>query len=298
MGAGRPQPVRARTFLQLGRPANLPTIWTNLMVGIALGGGAAFLPWWIIALLILAVSALYLGGTYLNDAVDAAIDARERPERPIPSGRIQRSTVLAASLALLAFGLLCIGFVAGSLPLERAYPLGIAGIALGVAIVGYDLMSKLILGPFLIAICRTLVYVIGALAVSPFLSDPLRLAAGFMFIYIVGVTFFARQENFTSVRDWWPALLLTLPLAYATALTLNSANNVSGLFLALLLGWAFWCSRMLTESSPKQAVGALIAGIALYDAAILAAHGFIGMAGLAVLLFGAAIVLQRALPAT
>ena len=30
----------------------------------------------------------YIGGMYLNDAFDRDIDARERPERPIPSGHV------------------------------------------------------------------------------------------------------------------------------------------------------------------------------------------------------------------
>ena len=34
---------------------------------------------------------LYAAGMVLNDAFDAELDARERPERPIPSGRISRS---------------------------------------------------------------------------------------------------------------------------------------------------------------------------------------------------------------
>ena len=39
-------------------------------------------------LVLLAMSLFYVGGMYLNDYFDRAIDARERPERPIPAGDI------------------------------------------------------------------------------------------------------------------------------------------------------------------------------------------------------------------
>ena len=43
---------------------------------------------------------------YLNDAFDREIDARERPERPIPSGRIGAGPVFAIGFGLLAAGVL------------------------------------------------------------------------------------------------------------------------------------------------------------------------------------------------
>src|SRR5262245_63491269 len=48
-----------------------------------------------------AGSLFYSGGMALNDAFDAEIDARERPERPIPSGRVSRGTVLALGFGML-----------------------------------------------------------------------------------------------------------------------------------------------------------------------------------------------------
>src|SRR5262249_31030499 len=77
---------RGRTYLALGRVSNLPTVWTNVVAGIALAGGS-FTRQMAIRLGI-AASLFYVGGMFLNDAFDRGIDARERPERPIPSGRI------------------------------------------------------------------------------------------------------------------------------------------------------------------------------------------------------------------
>ena len=68
--------------LNLGRISNLPTVWSNVLAGMVMAGGALdhrFIPAG------LSLSLFYVGGMYLNDAFDRGIDAIERPERPIPA---------------------------------------------------------------------------------------------------------------------------------------------------------------------------------------------------------------------
>ena len=77
---------RAHTYLRLGRVSNLPTVWTNVLAGVALSGARA--PAGTAVLLALALSLFYVGGMFLNDAFDREVDTRERPERPIPSGTV------------------------------------------------------------------------------------------------------------------------------------------------------------------------------------------------------------------
>ena len=89
--------------LRLGRVSNLPTVWTNALAGIVLAGGHVADPRTLP--LIVALSLFYVAGMYLNDAYDAEIDARERPERPIPSGRVGAETVFTAGFAMMALGL-------------------------------------------------------------------------------------------------------------------------------------------------------------------------------------------------
>ena len=95
--------------LRLGRVSNLPTVWTNTLAGIVLAGGNAgdrrTVP------LIVALSLFYVAGMYLNDAYDAEIDARERPERPIPSGQVSAETVFAAGFGMMVLGLALLGWV-------------------------------------------------------------------------------------------------------------------------------------------------------------------------------------------
>ena len=107
---------KLRGWLILSRGSNLPTVWSNVIAGWLLAQGLRLPPlgtdfwkqppdspaWGSLLLLLLGVSLTYVGGMILNDAFDAAVDARERPSRPIPSGRISRRSAFAAGFTLLA----------------------------------------------------------------------------------------------------------------------------------------------------------------------------------------------------
>ena len=91
------------TLLKLGRVSNLPTVWTNVLAGTVLAAGAV--QGWRTGLVMLAMSLFYIGGMYLNDYFDRAIDATERPQRPIPAGDISAATVPCSGSGCLASAL-------------------------------------------------------------------------------------------------------------------------------------------------------------------------------------------------
>ena len=84
--------LELKPWLQLARVSNLPTVWSNVLLGfgIALLDARASVVGGFFTLLglIIGTSLLYAGGMVLNDACDARVDALHRPDRPIPSGRI------------------------------------------------------------------------------------------------------------------------------------------------------------------------------------------------------------------
>ena len=110
--------ISARDALVLGRVSNLPTVWANLLAAVALAGTAigTDLGVGVGLLLFLAYTLFYVGGMYLNDAFDARIDAKERPERPIPAGRVTSGEVYLAGFGMLAAGLVLLGIAV--LPLK------------------------------------------------------------------------------------------------------------------------------------------------------------------------------------
>jgi 4-hydroxybenzoate polyprenyltransferase len=177
-----------RTALRLGRVSNLPTVWTNVMAGLALNGGA--LDPRVIVPLGLAVSLFYVAGMYLNDAFDWRWDAQHRPERPIPSGEISAGAVFTAGFAMMAVGLVLLAVGPG-----RPAPF-FGGLALGACILIYDISHKKNpLAPVVMGLCRVAVYVIAALAASTHLASAVYAGAGLQLAYLIALTLVARHEH-------------------------------------------------------------------------------------------------------
>jgi 4-hydroxybenzoate polyprenyltransferase len=95
---------------------------------------------------------LYWAGMAANDWADRELDAKERPERPIPSGRVPAGAALGIAAGLTAAGVLAAGLAGGRRALGVAVPL--AG-----AVWAYDLGVRT---PALMAGCRALNVLLGA----------------------------------------------------------------------------------------------------------------------------------------
>ena len=122
------------------------TAAADVAAGLTLGAGGW--PMGPAALLAIAGSlCVYHGGMALNDWADRAEDARSRPDRPIPSGRLSAGTVRAVAVSLLLVGP---GLTALADP--RA-GLVLAAVALAASL--YDLAGRgPWRGPLLLALCR------------------------------------------------------------------------------------------------------------------------------------------------
>ncbi len=266
--------MKARTLLELGRVSNLPTVFSNVLCGAALTAEASrALP---LALAVLGGSLFYVGGMFLNDAFDAQIDAKERPERPIPSGRVTRETVLAMGLGLLAAGEVLLVVAAPLAPSGVFLPL--AGVATAAAVLVYNRWHKgRAWSPVVMGICRAGLYLIGALAVSTHAEYGVCLAAVTLLLYVVGLTHIARFENASAMGRAWPALFVFSPLL--PALTQPIVRVQAGLpVLALAVVSSVWSLRSLDLArrggrNIGRAVVSLIAGISLVDAVFAASRG-------------------------
>src|SRR5205807_10342512 len=143
---------------------------------------------------------LYCGGMVWNDYFDVEQDRKERPYRPLPSGRVQAATALWIGSVLLGAGLL-FGLLADSNREGfRWLSSGLAA-ALVVTILLYDgWLKRTWAGPVVMGLCRTLNVLLG-LSVAPGWVGAwglyLALVVG---VYIAGVTWFARTEARTSNR--------------------------------------------------------------------------------------------------
>ena len=302
MSAGNPamaRPSRPKVYLRLGRVSNLPTVWTNCLAGVFLGGGltdpATLLP------LFVALSLFYTGGMFLNDAFDHTYDAEFRPERPIPAGQIALREVYAAGFVQLALGLALLG-VPGLLQEKTPEPLALlGGLALGLLIVYYNYRHKTDpMSPFIMAFCRAMVYFIAAAAVANALAPAVMWSILVVVGYLVGLTYIAKQENLAEVGNLWPLLFLAVPFAYGFPLVLNF--EWQSLFYLFFLAWVlyslFFLLRTRNHNIPR-AVISLIAGISLLDGLLIMRVGPLEPWALATLpAFALTLALQKLVPGT
>lgn len=163
-------------YLELVRAPAALTVLGDTVAGAAasgrpLSGRRLLLP--------LSSVALYWSGMALNDWSDRRLDAVERPERPIPSGRVSPGAALATATALSAAGLGIAAWAGGRDALRVAC-------VLGAAVWSYDTVLKSTpAGPAAMAACRGLDVLMG----GPSLS-----AAAAMSCHTYAVTALSRGE--------------------------------------------------------------------------------------------------------
>ncbi|WP_205470480.1 UbiA family prenyltransferase [Breoghania sp. L-A4] len=280
--------MSVKVWLTLGRISNLPTVWTNALAGAVMVGSPATGP---VVLAVLALTAFYIGGMWLNDAFDAEIDARERANRPIPNGEITRQAVFRGGFSLLLAGIV-LAFPGGAAA-------GLVGLCLAGVILLYDWLHKrTVLSPVIMGATRFLSYILAAVASGHITGDVLLSAFGLM-AYTAGLTYAAKQEAYDRLDNAWPLLVLIAPLLYA----LWQADNTPvalALWVGLIAVVGLALRRLFRRGSgdvPK-AVITLIAGMALYDAVLIAGAGHSLLAWVAVAGFVLTLGLQRLVSGT
>lgn len=278
-----------RTALKLGRVSNLPTVWSNVIAGCALAGGA---PLNLVVTIALAVSAMYVAGMFLNDAFDRNIDARERPDRPIPAGEVSPDAVIVGGASLLIGGMVALAAVSNGA--------GVAALALAGAILLYNWHHKgNPAAPFVMGLCRGLVYVAAALAIVPDLPPAVLVPAVALLAYVAGLTYTARQESLDKVANLWPLPLLAAPAAVVLAGTDYSLPVV--IALVALAACAVRVGQLLVRRAAgdvSRAVGLLIAAISLNDALFATTTGVTYAPFACLACFALTLVLQRYVPAS
>jgi hypothetical protein len=279
--------------LKLGRVSNLPTVWSNVLTGTALAGAATADVR--LFIMVVALSLFYVGGMYLNDAFDHVFDAKARPERPIPSGQVSAAQVHAFGFGMMAFGLVLLAWVGfGFEPRMHWRPVA-AGAALACAIVFYNWHHKNNpLSPLVMGLCRMLVYVTAAVAVSAVVPPQVTIAAVVLLCYLIGLTYAAKKEHLGHLDQMWPLIFLAVPVLYGMRLVSLQVDAVVPLIA--LSAWALYALWLLRRRKPgdvPRAVVSLIAGISLVDATLLAGHGHILFAGFAGIAFFVTLALQR-----
>jgi 4-hydroxybenzoate polyprenyltransferase len=165
----------------------------------------------------LAVSSccLYLAGMALNDYADRAVDAEERPHRPIPSGRVDPVFALRLAQGLTAASVVAAMATGGRRALAVTLPLA-------TTVWAYDLKFKSTrAGPATMALARGLDVMHGALSGSRRAAlAPATVVAG----HTLTVTLVSRHE-----ARGGTSLVGRAALAGTAAVTAGAAAVVAGL---------------------------------------------------------------------
>jgi 4-hydroxybenzoate polyprenyltransferase len=286
-------PTRTRrlsTLLELVRLPNIFTAPADVVMGMAVTGAPLTVA---NGSLLLASALAYAGGMALNDAFDAPLDAVERPERPIPSGRLTRAAAFWLGAACLTA---CLALAASAGP----RPFAVAALLVA-AIVVYDGLAKPTwAGPATMAACRALNAGLGASVGVLDLSSAQPLAI--LFLYILVVTIVSRFEVIAApvalVRTAAAAFLALLIASAAIAVASWGSNGATGfVFLLLLAAWLGAPLRAaIGEPAPRRIIGvikAAVLGIILLDAAFTGAARGLWPGILVALLFLPAFILGR-----
>ena len=197
--------MRVADVLELVRAPAVLTVLGDTVVGATASGRPAG-PVGVDRLTASGSSALlYAAGMALNDYADAELDAEERPERPIPSGRISRSTALAIATGLTAGGL-ALAAAGGRARLAVAVPLT-------AMVWTYDLQAKgTPAGPVVMGACRGLDVVMGGAGRGWRRTLP---AAGLLALHTASVTRLSTGEVHGATRGAAAAALAVTGLTGA-----------------------------------------------------------------------------------
>jgi 4-hydroxybenzoate polyprenyltransferase len=277
--------MNLRAWLVLSRGSNLPTVWSSVLVGWLAATywdgqsssltlfpevfdwsrpASALILFWPLAALLLAISAIYVGGMILNDFFDATWDAQHRPARPIPSGAVSRKAA-----GVVGFGLLFAG-AAGAILVRSlrmaAVPEVAAGkqgsdvglfavlvLALVAGVLVYDRWHKGVAwAPVVMGFCRAMLPILGAAlggeSILGTLTSPWQLyllAAATLWAHTSGLTWVARHEATDgNPPDWtaWALYVVPLPLALYAAFRGLGNGFMAWYALALFVAW-IWVSN-------------------------------------------------------
>jgi hypothetical protein len=251
-------------LLATARIANVPSVLSNLAVGVFLGGAASGQkfdwPWW----LMLAGVMFYISGNFLNDWWDRDWDKEKRPERALPRGLFPAWMYL-----VLALG----GFVGGSF-LAALYGGGVLGVSLILVslIVIYTVIHKKTpLSVVPMGMCRACLPVMGYLAMRGQLSALALYPALALLVYIIALSLSARWESMgeiprEKIRFSRGMLIMSGLIAAVLPMQVNPMLGWVG-----LIPFGVWLGLALTKfRSPVPAhVSALLAGIPWLDWIVL-----------------------------
>lgn len=222
---------------------------------------------------------LYWAGMAANDWADRELDAVERPERPIPSGRVSPRAALGLAAGLTAAGVGLAAWAGGRRALATAVPLA-------ATVWAYDVKAKnTAAGPAVMAACRGLDVLLGASGGRAAKAVPAALTVA---AHTYTVTALSRREVSGADATLPAATLAGTVAVAATAAGATRARGWRAVLPVALAGWYlthYGRAQARAAAQPdaarvRAAVGSGITGLPTLQGTLAARTGA-GVTGLA-----------------
>lgn len=287
-----------KDYFLLIRLPNLFTLPSNILVGFAIASSLTLTITSLVqALLLVTISILlYCVGLVLNDLFDYNIDKKERPDRPLASGKISRkiAIVLVTIFSVIALGL----SILVSVP---TFGISLVLIAL---IFGYDkYLKNTQAGPFTIAAARVMNVMLGTSAsfnnidsFPQFVILVFVLTITFVYVSLIGfiskyeVQGFSENIKLYLIRVVIAGIISSITLFTFIGFFKYESLIILALFLFIMTKAVY---RIENKDSKgiQQCIQKMIMSIIVLDSTYLS--GIIGLAvGLAVLLLIAPLLIM------
>lgn len=256
--------TKTHSLLATARIANVPSVLSNLGVGVLLGcaqdGTGFHWPW----LLSIAAILFYVSGNFFNDWQDREWDKTHRPERALPRGLFSEKSYLIAAIVGMSLGL----------GLAAFHGLGVfivASVLVWLIWFYTKIHKRTALSVIPMGLCRACLPLLGFVAMRGGIEGSAFVPALALLLYIVALSLSARWESRGDVspeKKWQARGMLAGSglIAAALPLLISPALGWTG-----LIPFGIWLTLCLTKyRAPIPAhVSALLAGIPLVDWVIL-----------------------------
>ncbi|WP_375497357.1 UbiA-like protein EboC [uncultured Nostoc sp.] len=276
-----------RNYLELMRPANIVTAWADILVGFAacgsgiifaqlINGEVSFTILIPLAWLLLATTGLYGGGIVFNDVFDAELDAKERPKRAIPSGRVSRENATLLGSILFAIGIIA--------AFQVSLLSGAIAIFITLSCLLYNSLAKHhpFFGPLNMGLCRGSNLLLGVSAVPAMIGERWYLAL-IPVIYIAAITAISQGEVHGGKKITGVLALLLIAIVLTAVLALGLLGEytaIAALPFAILLAIRVLPNFIKAAREPvaeniRNAVKIGVLSLIVLDATV--ASGFAGL---------------------
>ncbi|MEH1945770.1 MAG: UbiA-like protein EboC [Nostoc sp.] len=276
-----------RGYLELMRPANIVTAWADILLGFAasgsgiifvqlINGEASFSILIPLAWLLLATTGLYGGGIVFNDVFDAELDAKERPNRAIPSDRVSRQNATLLGSLLFAIGIIA--------AFQVSLLSGAIAIFITLSCLLYNSLAKHhpFFGPLNMGLCRGSNLLLGVSAVPEIIGERWYLAL-IPVLYIAAITAISQGEVHGGKKITGVLALLLIAIVLTAVLALGLLEEYTAIaalpfaiFLAIrILPNFIKAAREPIAENIRNAVKIGVLSLIVLDATV--ASGFAGL---------------------